>query len=446
MFFAVFWLYFDAWTGRKTLKDFTRWLAFLLLSISFILSAIYVESTIVTDSFIQKELHFALIAFIRILGYSVAIVSLILDPLMEKPKLTPINAVIPVGIKVPLAAFASFAYPILAGLAGFLYLRRATVGLENHLKPVAFTFFVLSFAEFLSLGFLLQSTTNTVIYNFVAPFGVLWIGQHLVVLVSILILRRWIFGYLLKRFQSQLFIIFTTSIVAIFLITTVAFSALLLRNMEEESLAHLKTDVNILQYSVDSKKAETLSDAQVVAVNPEIKTAVLEGNRKTLKELATSILLTKKQSTLLILSESGVVLARGEDPDRLGDSLSDDPLMSRMYQKIFSFENYEIVQAADGEEGLEKAKTTNPTIILLDVMMPKMNGLQVLDKLKLDPDTKGIPVIMLTNLAGQQDAETALAKGAVKYIVKSEHEPKQVAGMVKEILAGYTRNEVPKNS
>lgn len=123
--------------------------------------------------------------------------------------------------------------------------------------------------------------------------------------------------------------------------------------------------------------------------------------------------------------------------------VEDDPLMSRMYQKIFSFENYEIVQAGDGEEGLEKAKTTNPTLILLDVMMPKMNGLQVLDKLKLDPDTKGIPVIMLTNLAGQQDAETALAKGAVKYIVKSEYEPKEVVSMVKEILAGYTRNEVP---
>ena len=50
---------------------------------------------------------------------------------------------------------------------------------------------------------------------------------------------------------------------------------------------------------------------------------------------------------------------------------------------------------------------------------------------------------MLTNLAGQQDAEAALTKGAVKYIVKSEYEPKQVTDMVKEILAGYTRNEVP---
>lgn len=124
--------------------------------------------------------------------------------------------------------------------------------------------------------------------------------------------------------------------------------------------------------------------------------------------------------------------------------VEDDPLMSRMYQKIFTFEGYEVEMAGDGEEGLEKAKKVIPTIILLDVMMPKMNGMQVLEKLKVDPATKAIPVVMLTNLAGQQDAEAALAKGAVKYIIKSEYEPKQVASMVKEVLAGYTRNEVPK--
>jgi len=123
--------------------------------------------------------------------------------------------------------------------------------------------------------------------------------------------------------------------------------------------------------------------------------------------------------------------------------IEDDPLMSRMYQKIFTFEKYEVEMAADGEEGLTKASAVSPTVILCDVMMPKMNGLQVLEKLKADPATKAIPVIMLTNLAGQQDAETALAKGAVKYIIKSEHEPKEVADMVNEVIAGYTRNEVP---
>ena len=123
--------------------------------------------------------------------------------------------------------------------------------------------------------------------------------------------------------------------------------------------------------------------------------------------------------------------------------VEDDPLMRRLYQKIFTFEKYEVEMAEDGEEGLDKARKSKPTLILLDIMMPKMNGLQVLEKLKADPDLKKIPVVMLTNLAGQKDAETALAKGAVKYIVKSEYEPKQVADMVKGVLAGYTRDEIP---
>jgi len=123
--------------------------------------------------------------------------------------------------------------------------------------------------------------------------------------------------------------------------------------------------------------------------------------------------------------------------------VEDDPLMLRMYQKIFTFEKYEVEIASDGEEALAKVVAANPTVILLDIMMPKMNGMQVLEKLKADPATKNIPVIMLTNLSGQQDAETALSKGAVKYLIKSEYEPKEVADIVKEIIAGYTRDTIP---
>lgn len=125
--------------------------------------------------------------------------------------------------------------------------------------------------------------------------------------------------------------------------------------------------------------------------------------------------------------------------------VEDDPLMARMYQKIFKFEKYDVDTAENGEEGLDKARKIKPTVILLDIMMPKMNGLQVLEKLKLDPDTKKIPVVMLTNLAGEKDAENALMKGAVKYIVKSEYEPKQVVTMVKQIIAAHSRDDVPGN-
>lgn len=126
--------------------------------------------------------------------------------------------------------------------------------------------------------------------------------------------------------------------------------------------------------------------------------------------------------------------------------IEDDPLMIRMYKKIFTFDGYEVDTAGDGEEGLSKVRSFNPTIVLLDVMMPKLNGIEVLTKIKSDPDLKKIPVVMLTNLAGQQDIDKALELGAVKYIVKSEYDPKQVSDMVKEIISAKTRDEVPKSA
>lgn len=123
--------------------------------------------------------------------------------------------------------------------------------------------------------------------------------------------------------------------------------------------------------------------------------------------------------------------------------VEDDLLMSRMYQKIFTFEGFEVHIAGDGQEGLDQARSIKPTLILLDVMMPKMNGLEVLEKLKNDNELKTIPVIMLTNLAGQQDAETALQKGAIKYLVKSEYEPKQLADIVKDVLSHSSQNMQP---
>jgi len=123
--------------------------------------------------------------------------------------------------------------------------------------------------------------------------------------------------------------------------------------------------------------------------------------------------------------------------------MEDDALIGRMYEKAFSFEKFEIQVADNGQEGLEKLKSFKPDLILLDIMMPKMNGLEVLDALKKTPNTKGIPVIMLTNMAGKHDVEEALKRGAVKYIIKGDHTPKEVVAQVKEVLAGYTRDDLP---
>jgi len=114
--------------------------------------------------------------------------------------------------------------------------------------------------------------------------------------------------------------------------------------------------------------------------------------------------------------------------------VEDDPLMSRLYEKTFRANDFEVVLAHDGEDGLKKAQTMSPAIILLDVMMPKMNGMQVLETIKADPAIKMIPIIMLTNLGGQKDAEDAIAMGAVKYMLKSDNDPSKVVEAVKAIV------------
>lgn len=108
--------------------------------------------------------------------------------------------------------------------------------------------------------------------------------------------------------------------------------------------------------------------------------------------------------------------------------------MFRMYKRVFVIEGFEVDLAFDGQEGLDKANLVKPDIILLDVMMPKLNGLQTLEKLKSDTSLKDIIVVMLTNLANKTDAESAIHLGAAKYLIKSDADPQDVVKTIRELL------------
>ena len=115
--------------------------------------------------------------------------------------------------------------------------------------------------------------------------------------------------------------------------------------------------------------------------------------------------------------------------------VEDDPVVLRMYSRVFGFEGFEVDTATNGQEGVDKAKTIKPDFILLDIMLPEKSGLQFLDEVKVAEETKNIPVMVMTNLAGKDNEQLVLGKGAIKCIYKSETNPKQVVDMVKEEIA-----------
>lgn len=124
--------------------------------------------------------------------------------------------------------------------------------------------------------------------------------------------------------------------------------------------------------------------------------------------------------------------------------VDDDPLLIRMYQKKFENDGYTVTTAGNGVDALKQVVQTQPNLILLDIMMPKMNGLEVLAKLKENKQTSEIPVILLTNVSSsQEDTDRGLELGAVAYIVKAGNRPKVVVEKAKEVLAGYV-HEVPQ--
>jgi len=114
--------------------------------------------------------------------------------------------------------------------------------------------------------------------------------------------------------------------------------------------------------------------------------------------------------------------------------VDDDLTLREMYQERLKAEGFEIVQASNGEEAIQKAKETKPNVILLDIMMPKINGFDVLKQLKANDELKEIPVIVLTALIQDVDRVQGKKLGAADYIVKSETMPGEVIAKIKGVL------------
>ncbi len=114
--------------------------------------------------------------------------------------------------------------------------------------------------------------------------------------------------------------------------------------------------------------------------------------------------------------------------------IEDESALQRTFEEALKDEGFEMISALDGEIGLKMAKEKNPDLILLDLILPKIEGMEVLKKLKEDEKTKDIPVIVLTHLEELEKVEKAMELGAKAYLVKGEYSLNEVVERIKKVL------------
>lgn len=114
--------------------------------------------------------------------------------------------------------------------------------------------------------------------------------------------------------------------------------------------------------------------------------------------------------------------------------VEDEKFFADTMEKLLKNAGYDVSLADDGEKGLALAKAEKPAVILLDLILPKIEGREVLRQLKADPETKNIPVVVLSNLNSEEDVKKVKDLGAVHFFVKALTMPTTILATVKEIV------------
>lgn len=114
--------------------------------------------------------------------------------------------------------------------------------------------------------------------------------------------------------------------------------------------------------------------------------------------------------------------------------VEDDKFLRELIAKKLQSENYQAIEAKNGEEGVQKIIVEKPDLILLDLILPGIDGFEVLKKAKENPQTAEIPVIVLSNLGQRDDVEKGMGLGAVDFLIKAHFTPREIIDKIKNVL------------
>jgi len=115
--------------------------------------------------------------------------------------------------------------------------------------------------------------------------------------------------------------------------------------------------------------------------------------------------------------------------------VEDESFLLDLYETKLEQAGYEVVKASNGSQGLSLARLEKPNLVLLDILMPEVDGYEMLRRLKADAKTKNIPVIIFSNLSQKAEIEKGLKLGASDFIIKTSVTPSELAGRVREFLS-----------
>lgn len=114
--------------------------------------------------------------------------------------------------------------------------------------------------------------------------------------------------------------------------------------------------------------------------------------------------------------------------------VEDDKFLRELITQKLAREGYDVKEAVDGEEGVIKVKEEKPDVILLDLILPGIDGFEVLAKIKEDPEVENIPVVILSNLGQRDDVERGLKLGAVDFLIKAHFTPGEIIEKIEKII------------
>lgn len=115
--------------------------------------------------------------------------------------------------------------------------------------------------------------------------------------------------------------------------------------------------------------------------------------------------------------------------------VEDDEFLRLLLVKKLRNEGFQILEAVDGEDALRKMKENLPELVILDLILPSVDGFQVLERKKEDQEIKNIPVLIVSNLGEKEEVSRSLKLGAIDYIVKSYHTPAEIVEKIKSLFA-----------